>query len=229
MDTFTLILTLIAVILFVFVFFAVLILWHRSRVIKKQDILSEVLPGVSGAVKLFKLQFGRRNVLTNIYIPIIGDRKITGYVYADAIVITQTKIAVCRIRKEAGLIYCDDGFDWHQSARLRSGGTMETDFPDPTKNNIEAVNALRRLFDTAMIETPDIEGYVIFAARSVRFSCEKPNVFSLKDGYVRLKKRTHGGKISRKSKRTYRKLILTNSASKSKAERFNIKNLTEIT
>ncbi len=223
------ILILLALILFVFALITILILRYRRRVLKKQKLLSAVSPGVSGAVKLFKIQFGKKNVLTNIYIPLINDRKIAGYVYADAVVIAPTKIAVCRIRNEAGLIYCDDGFDWHQSARLRSGGTVETDFPDPTKNNAEAVKALRHLFDEAMIEAPDIEGYVIFAARSVRFSCEKPNVFGLQDGYVRLKKKTHGGKISRSSKKTYRKLILTNSASKSKAERFNIKKLTEIT
>ena len=200
------------------------------RAKKKRRILSDFSPEKRSVVKLFKLTFGRKNVLRNVYIPKLDENnKKTAYVFADAVVITPKKIAVCNIRNEAGLIYCDEGFDWHQIARLRSGGTVESDFSDPTKMNLEAVRAIRRLFDNAMIEPPPIEGYVIFAPQSVRFSSARANVYKLADGYKAMKKAPLFRRIPKQSKKTFRKLILTSSASKTKAERFNIKKLTEIT
>lgn len=210
----------------------ILISFTRSilRVRKKRLILSEFAPEKRGVIKLFKLTFGGRNVLKNVYIPKLDENnKKTAYVFADAVVITPKKIAVCNIRNEAGLIYCDEGFDWHQIARLRSGGTVESDFSDPTKTNREAVTAIRRLFENAMIEPPPIEGYVIFSPMSVRFSSERANVYKLADGYKVIKKAPFFKRIPKRSKKTFRKLILTSSASKTKAERFNIKKLTEIT
>ena len=192
---------------------------------RKKQILSLICPGADGAVKLFRLEFGKYNVLRGIYLPVYEGRRVVSYVFADTVVLLPTCIVICRIRKEAGLIYCEDGFDWHQSARLRSGGTLETDFSNPMKGNHEAVVALRRIFDKVQIEEPEIHGAVIFASKTARFSCSQPNVFNLEDGYKYLKDAAKGARLPSESRSTYRKLILSQTVKKSVAEWYNVKKL----
>lgn len=195
------------------------------RSYKKDEILSRLSPGIRGAQQLLKLEFGKNNVLTDINLPVYNGKKVESYIYADTIVLMKTGIAVCRLREEAGLIYCDDGFDWHQSARLRSGGTRETDFADPLGKNAASILALRKIFDKMQIEEPPIYGFVIFASRSVRFSCYHKEVMSLEDAYPVLKKLARGNKLQRGSQSTYRKMILTQTVRKSVADQYNVKKL----
>ena len=207
-------------------FFLFYLASRLSRVQKKRDILDRMNPGPSETARLLRLSFGKHNVIRGVYLPMYDGKNVSSYIFADTIVILPTCIAVCRIRSEAGLIYCEDGFDWHQSARLRSGGTLESDFTNPMGMNREAVTALRRIFDRTQIEEPPIHGMIIFASRSVRFSCSQPNVFGLEDGYNMMKTLCRGEKIPKSSREAYRKLILTYTVRKSVAEGYNVKKLT---
>ena len=208
------------------IFFLLYFASKLSRAQKRKDILDKLNPGPSEAARLLRLAFGGKNVIRGVYLPMYEGKRVSSYVYADTIVILPTCIAVCRIRSEAGTIYCDDGYDWHQSARLRSGGTLETDFTNPMGMNREAVTALRRIFDKTQIDEPPIHGVVIFASRSVRFSCSQPNVFGLTDGYNMLRNLRRGERIPKSSLSAYRKLILTYTVRKSVAEGYNVKKLT---
>lgn len=195
------------------------------RQYQKKQILSLIGPGIDGAVRLLKLEFGAKNVLRGIYLPVYDGRRVVSYIFADTVILLPTCIAICRIRGEAGLIYCEDGFDWHQSARLRSGGTLETDFSNPMKPNKEAVSALRRIFDKVQVEEPDIHGVIMFASKTARFSCPQPNVYNLEHGYAYLKELAKGKHIPRDTRSTYRKLILSQTVKKSVAEWYNVKKL----
>ena len=202
------------------------LIWKRY---KKKDILSMLNPKRKWATRLFELEFGRHNVFSGVYLPIYEGKRVTSFVFADTIIILPGCIVVCRLRDEAGLIYCEDGFDWHQSARVKGGNTIERDFIDPVLQNDEAVSALRALFARAKIEEPDIYRAVIFAAKSVSFSIVKPNVYSLIDAYDQLKMLARGEKLPKESLMAYRRLIATKAVKKGYAERFNAAKSTKIT
>lgn len=217
----TLLIILLSVAIIILIYIAALLV----RSYKKKSILSRLTPGIGGAIKLLRLEFGKNNVLTDIYLPMYNEKKVESYIYADTIILAKSCIIVCRLREEAGLIYCEDGFDWHQSARLRSGGTRETDFADPLEKNNTAIVALRRIFTKMQIEEPQIHGFVIFASKSVRFSCERKCVMSLDDAYPLIKRLSRSNRLPRGSQSTFRKMILTQTVRKSVADSYNVKKL----
>lgn len=204
-----------------------LLLWAYAmlRYYRKREILSRFSPSHGATVRLLRLTFGRRNVLTDIHIPVYNEYGVDHYVGADTVVLTKRCLYLVNIRTEAGLIYCEEGFDWHQSARLRSGGTLETDFQSPVDQSERAVGALRALINRADLDEPTIRNIIVFTPKSVRFSCLRPSVYKLVDGYRAMRRNAGGARISRRSAQIYKKLILTNTVRKSAAERFNVKNM----
>ena len=202
-----------------------LLLWALAmvRAYRKREILSRFSPTRGATLRLFRLAFGRKNVITNINLPVFSGDALSHYIGADTIVFTKRCIFLVNIRTEAGLIYCEDGFDWHQSARLRSGGTLETDFSSPADQSERALIALRSLMRRKEVGEPTIRGIVVFTPKSVRFSCTLPNVFKLADGYRVMKRNTGGDRITRADAEIIRKLIATNSVKKGVAEKYNVK------
>ena len=204
-----------------------LLLWALAmvRAYRKREILSRFSPTRGATLRLFRLAFGRKNVITNINLPVFSGDALSHYIGADTIVFTKRCIFLVNIRTEAGLVYCEDGFDWHQSARLRSGGTLETDFSSPVDQSDRAADALRVLIKRADLDEPTIRNIVVFTPKTTRFSCVRPNVFKLPDACRVIKKGAGNARISRESAKNYKKLILTNSLKKSAAESFNVKNM----
>ena len=193
------------------------------RSYRKKEILSRFSPTHNAVVRLLRLTFGRKNVMTDVYLPVFNGDGLDHFVCADTVVIAKRCLYLVNIRTEAGLIYCEDGFDWHQSARLRSGGTLETDFSSPADQSERALIALRSLMRRKEVGEPTIRGIVVFTPKSVRFSCTLPNVFKLADGYRVMKRNTGGDRITRADAEIIRKLIATNSVKKGVAEKYNVK------
>ena len=205
------------IILLLIIAFAVL------RSYRKREILSRFSPTHGAVVRLLKLTFGRKNVMSDVNLPVFGGEGLDHFVSADTVVIAKKCVYLVNIRTEAGLIYCEDGFDWHQSARLRSGGTLETDFSSPVDQSERALAALRSLMRKKEVGEPTVFGIVLFTPKSVRFSCTLPNVYKLEDGYRVMKRRVGGERITKSEAEILRRLIATSSVKKSVAENYNVK------
>lgn len=199
---------------------------YVARSYRKKLILSLFAPTNADVTKLLRLTFGKNNVLKNVYLPMYDGDNVISYIFADTILLLPTCIVVMRLRGEAGLIYCDEGYDWHQSARLSSGGTLETDFTDPIPLNRDAMTALRRIFAKAKLDEPQIRGMIVFTPKSVRFSSQRPGVYNLKDAYSGLRRLACGEKLPKGAVEEYRKLIFAKRVRKSVADNYNIKKLT---
>jgi len=193
------------------------------RSYRKKEILSRFSPTHGAVVRLLRLTFGRNNVMTDVCLPVFNGDGLDHFVSADTVVIAKRCVYLVNIRTEAGLIYCEDGFDWHQSARLRSGGTLETDFSSPVDQSERALAALRSLMRRKEVGEPTIFGVVLFTPKSVRFSCTLPNVYKLEDGYRVMKRSAGADRITRAEADIIRRLIATNSVKKSVAENYNVK------
>ena len=216
-------LLLLFVIVCAIILFLLILAFAVLRSYRKREILSRFSPTHSAVVRLLRLTFGRKNVMTDVHIPVFTEDGLDHFVFADTVVIAKRCVYLVHIRTEAGLIYCEDGFDWHQSARLRSGGTLETDFSSPVDQSERALAALRMLMRRKDVEEPTVRGLVVFAPKSVRFSCTLPNVFKLEDAYRVMKRGAGGVRIRDIDADIIRKLILTNTVRKSSAENFNVK------
>lgn len=216
-------LVLLVVIVCAIILFLLILAFAVLRSYRKKEILSRFSPTHSAVVRLLRLTFGHKNVMTDVHLPVFNEDGLDHFVYADTIVIAKRCVYLIHIRTEAGLIYCEDGFDWHQSARLRSGGTLETDFSSPVDQSERALAALRMLMRRKDLEEPTIRGIVIFTPKSVRFSCTLPNVFKLTDAYGVIKRGAGGARISSLEADIIRKLILTNTVRKRAAENYNVK------
>lgn len=216
-------LALLVVIVCAIILFLLILAFVVLRSYRKREILSRFSPTRSAVLKLLRMTFGHKNVMTDIHLPVLNENGIDHFVFADTVVIAKRCVYLVHIRTEAGLIYCEDGFDWHQSARLRSGGTLETDFSSPVDQSERATSALRMLMRRKDVEEPTMRGIVVFTPKSVRFSCTLQNVFKLEDAYKVMKSSAGGARIRSLDAEIIRKLILTNTVKKRSAENYNVK------
>ena len=57
------------------------------RTYRKREILSRFSPTRSAVLHLLRLTFGRKNVMTDIHLPVFGEDGLDHFVYADTVVI----------------------------------------------------------------------------------------------------------------------------------------------
>ena len=195
----------------------------NSYAIKR--ILSEKSPSKQKTVRLLELIFGKKNVLTNLYIPMFSKDGVYAYTHVDTAIITKAGIAVCRLRQEAGFISCDNEYEWHQSARLRSGGTLETEFTNPEKQNDDATIAMAKLFTKFKIDEPNTLGLVVFTSKTVVFSCERVGTVKLDEAIKRIKAFGGSARPSKQQRKSYVSVIMSQNVKRSVAESFNSKKL----
>lgn len=212
---------LLAILIFLLIIFAVyLVGWY-----KKRSIVNKFNPGREGVDRLLRMEFGKKYVISDVYLPTYENDELNSYIFADTIVLLKNAIVICRIKTETGMIYNSESHDWHQSARLRSGGMEETDFKNPVYQNQDAITALRKLYELNELDEPQMLGFVIFPAKTVKFQYDLPNVQNLENSYEQLKglkKRMKGLDDYRED---FRSLIRHYAADRRSAERFNRKHL----
>ncbi|MCQ2770392.1 MAG: hypothetical protein MJ236_01150 [Clostridia bacterium] len=203
-------------------FIAIVILRHYH----KRKILRSFSPSRKDVMYVLNMIFGKQNVLKNVYLPIFDETNtITSYVYADTIILLKTGIAVCRFSTESGMISCDYGSTWHQSARLRTGGTRELDFTNPTTNNSKAASAIRKLFSFNNLEEPPVFQHVIFTPKTVSFQMPIENVFTLDEGIKSLKALRKESKLEGDPQAEFYELLNHYMVKKHAAAKYNIEGL----